>query len=96
MNKTTFFENIPTEVTDKASARITIPDYNYEWYIIKADKCTNGDYDCYGFVNFISPEYGYFSFDELMSMGAEIDTEWEPRPMSIVATEIIEKYCREE
>lgn len=88
----TIFKNIPEKPVDCARVRFTLNDS--EWFVICAEQ-KGDDYYCYGFVNFTHPEYGYFYLSELLENGAELDTEWVPRPMSIVAAEIVEDFINE-
>ncbi len=67
--------------------KLFTPDSNWTWYVIELSK-TNRDICCYGYVEGLENELGYFSLNELQSIkGAlglkvERDLLFEPTPLS--------------
>ncbi len=61
--------------------KLFTPDSNWTWYIIEVSK---SDLTCYGYVQGLDSELGYFSLTELESvrgplgLGIEIDMSFEP------------------
>lgn len=67
--------------------KLFTPDSNWTWYIIEVSK---SDHICYGYVQGLDSELGYFSLIELESvrgplgLGIEIDMSFEPTPFATI------------
>lgn len=48
-----------------------------EWHVVSADKLLNGDYLMFGIGNISVQELGSFSLNEILDVGAVLDTDWE-------------------
>ena len=79
-----------------AHAKYFTPDSSWTWYVIEFD----GKDTFFGYVDGIYPEMGYFSLSELEGVGGplglriERDLYWEPKPLSEVQKEVMEKHSK--
>ena len=53
-------------------AKFFLPAGRFTWYVLEAEKQTNGDYLFFGYVQGLDDEYGYFTMSELK----KIRTPW--------------------
>ena len=72
--------------------KLFLPSSNWTWYIIEIDKQDNNT--CFGFVDGLEQELGYFNLDELenlkgqFELKVEIDTSFKPAKLSEIRATI--------
>ena len=78
--------------------KLFTPDSNWTWYIIELSKANTNT--CYGYVNGLDSELGYFDLSELeavygpLGLSIERDVSFEPTPFATIKkNEIYENSC---
>lgn len=68
--------------------KLFTPDANFTWYI--TEFCKEDNNTCFGYVEGLDSELGYFTLQELelikgsLGLGVELDTSFKPTPLSNV------------